>query len=103
VYGLRVAAQVDLISGKLSPYLIAGGGGVLYAFGDQATNAGGTLVGGGGVAYHTGGRTTLFAEGTGELYRSRTVTFSYSGNAVFSDERTTNWNRSLLLGFAVEF
>ncbi len=103
VYGLHVAAQLDLTGGRVFPYLLAGAGGLLYSFGDQASNAAGTLVGGAGVGFRAGRRTALFMEGSGEAYRSRSVSFSYDGDPVFGRERTTNWNKSVLLGLAVGF
>jgi len=103
VTALRGLAQCRLAAGRVAPYLIGGVGGILFNFGDTTDTAGGEVTLGGGVEYRASARTALFAEFTGDFYRSRSVVYGSTGNELSSTPRTTDTAKTLAAGLAVGF
>lgn len=103
ITGLRSLAQVRLLTGPLRPYVLAGVGGVLFNFSDANDTAGGTLTLGGGVELKPWSRTAVFAEGSVDLYRSREVIYSSTGEELSSGPRRTNQILGIAAGVSVEF
>lgn len=103
ITGLRSLAQVRLLTGTARPYLIAGIGGVLFNFSDANDTAGGAITLGGGLEVKPWSRTAVFAEGSVDLYRSREVIYSTTGDELSTGPRRTHQILGLAAGVSVEF
>lgn len=103
VTGLRSLVQARLMTGTLRPYLLAGVGGLLFNFSDATDAAGGALTLGGGVEVKPWRRTAVFAEGSVDLYRSREVVYSSTGEELSTSPRRTDRILGLTAGVSVEF
>jgi len=103
VTALRALAQAHLLTGSVRPYIVIGGGGLIFNFEDAFDTAGGILTAGGGVDWRFARRALLFAEGTADLYRTRMVTYSPTGQEVSSSPRETQTATAVSAGIAVEF
>lgn len=103
ITGLRSLAQVRLLTGPLRPYVVAGVGGVLFNFSDANDTAGGALMLGGGLEVKPWSRTAVFAEGSVDLYRSREVVYSSTGDELSVGPRQTNQILGFAAGVSVEF
>lgn len=103
VTALRAIAQAHLLTGPVRPYVALGGGGLIFNFEDTFDTAGGIMTVGGGVDWRFARRGLLFAEGTADLYRARMVTYSATGEELYSSERETQSATVVSAGIAVEF
>ena len=103
VTALRALAQAHLLTGNIRPYVVVGGGGLIFNFEDAFDTAGGIGTVGGGVDWRFAQRALLFAEGTADLYRARMVTYSSTGQEISSSPRETQTATALSAGIAVEF
>lgn len=103
VTALRALAQAHLLTGSVRPYLMVGGGGLIFNFEDAFDTAGGIATVGGGIDWRFARRVLLFAEGTADLYRARMVTYSSTGQEVSSSPRETQTATAVSAGIAVEF
>lgn len=103
VTALRALAQAHLLTGNVRPYVVVGGGGLIFNFEDAFDTAGGIATLGGGVDWRFARRALLFAEGTADLYRTRMVTYSLTGQEVSSSPRETQTATAVSAGVAVEF
>lgn len=103
ITGLRSLAQVRLLTGTMRPYLIAGVGGVLFNFSDANDTAGGAITLGGGLEVKPWSRTAVFAEGSVDLYRSREVIYSTTGEELSVGPRRTQRTVGIAAGVSVEF
>lgn len=103
VTALRALAQAHLLTGSVRPYVLVGGGGLIFNFEDAFDTAGGVMTIGGGVDWRFARRALLFAEGTADLYRARMVTYSLTGQEVSSSPRETQSATAVLAGLAMEF
>jgi hypothetical protein len=103
VTALRAIAQAHLLTGNVRPYVLIGGGGLIFNFEDAFDTAGGIATVGGGVDWRFARRALLFAEGTADLYRTRMVTYSPTGQEVSSSPRETQTATAISAGISVEF
>jgi hypothetical protein len=103
VTALRAIAQAHLLTGNVRPYVLIGGGGLIFNFEDAFDTAGGIATVGGGIDWRFARRALLFAEGTADLYRTRMVTYSPTGQEVSSSPRETQTATAISAGIAVEF
>ena len=103
VTALRALGQAHLLTGKVRPYVLVGGGGLIFNFEDAFDTAGGIATVGGGIDWRFTRRALLFAEGTADLYRARMVTYSSTGQEVSSSPRETQTATAVSAGIAVEF
>lgn len=103
VTALRAIAQAHLLTGSVRPYVVLGGGGLIFNFEDTFDTAGGILTAGGGVDWRFSPRALVFAEGTADVYRARMVTYSLAGQEISSSPRDTQTATALSVGIAVEF
>lgn len=103
VTALRVLAQAHLLTGSVRPYVVAGGGGLIFNFEDAFDTAGGIGTVGGGVDWRFARRALLFAEGTADFYRARMVAYSSTGQEISSSPRETQTATAVSAGIAVEF
>jgi hypothetical protein len=100
---LRGLTQTRLLLGTVQPYLLAGLGGVLFNFDDTSDTAVGAVTFGGGIEMRLGTRASLYGEGSADLYRARSVSYSPEGEVLSSTERDTQTAWTVLTGFQVEF
>lgn len=103
ITSLRTLGQVRLMTGPLRPYIVAGVGGVLFNFSDANDTAGGALTLGAGVEIKPWRRTALFLEGSTDLYRTREVVYSTTGDELSVTPRRTDQVTSVTAGVSVEF
>lgn len=103
VTALRAMVQARILTGALSPYVTVGAGGMIFNFQDSVDAAGGIATFGGGVDWRLARRTRLFAEGTADLYRARTVSYSPTGEELSSSPRDTQSATTVAAGVALEF
>jgi opacity protein-like surface antigen len=103
VSALRGLTQTRLLLGTVQPYLLAGLGGVLFNFDDTSDTAVGAVTFGGGIEMRLGTRASLYGEGSADLYRARSVSYSPEGEVLSSTERDTQTAWTVLTGFQVEF
>ena len=103
VTALRGLVRYKVLSGSLRPYLLGGVGGVLFDFRDTFDTGSITLTLGAGAEYRLGSRASLFAEASADGYRSRTVSYSSSGEELEATERETQAVLTGTAGIAVEF
>lgn len=103
VTALRAIAQARILTGVVRPYALIGAGGMIFNFEDTVDAAGGILTFGGGVEWRLARRTFLFAEGTADIYRARTVTYSPTGEELSSSPRDTQSATTVAVGVAVGF
>jgi len=103
ITGLRTLAEINVLTGSVRPYVLAGFGGVLFDFADanDTGSAAGTI--GLGLGFKPWHRTSLFLEGSLDFYRSQEVIFSPTGSALFLGPRSTDQITTLEAGAALEF
>jgi len=103
VTALRALGQARILTGSVRPYVVFGAGGLIFNFEDAFDTAGGIMTFGGGIDWRFARRALLFAEGTADLYRTRMVTYSLTGQEVLSSPRQTQSATAVSAGVAVEF
>lgn len=103
VSALKGLTQARLLLGTVRPYLLAGLGGVLFNFDDTTDTAVGAVTLGGGVEMKLGTRASLYGEGSADLYRARSVSYSPEGEILSSGDRDTRAAWTALAGLQVEF
>ncbi|HKQ20374.1 MAG TPA: hypothetical protein VJW75_11595 [Candidatus Eisenbacteria bacterium] len=103
VTALRALAQANLLTGSVRPYVVVGGGGLIFNFEDAFDTAGGIATVGGGIDWRFARRALLFAEGTADLYRARMIAYSATGEESFSSPRETQCATAVSAGIALEF
>ena len=103
VSALRGLTQTRLLLGTVRPYVLAGLGGVLFNFDDTSDTAVGAVTLGGGLEMRLGTRASLYGEGSADLYRARSVSYSPEGEILSSTERDTQTAWTALAGIQVEF
>jgi opacity protein-like surface antigen len=103
VSALRGLTQTRLLLGTVRPYVLAGLGGVLFNFDDTSDTAVGAVTLGGGLEMRLGTRASVYGEGSTDIYRARSVSYSPEGEVLSSTERETQTAWTALAGFQVEF
>lgn len=103
VSALRGLTQARLLLGTVRPYLVAGLGGVLFNFDDTSDTAVGAVTVGGGLEMKLGTRASLYGEGSADIYRARSVSYSPEGEVLSTTERDTQTAWTALAGLQVEF
>ena len=89
ITGLRSLAQVRLLTGTMRPYLIAGVGGRALQLQRRERHGGRRDHAGRGLEVKPWSRTAVFAEGSVDLYRSREVIYSTTGEELSVGPRRT--------------
>jgi hypothetical protein len=103
VSSLRGLAQVRLLRSSVRPYLLAGIGGILFNFEDAVDTASGAATFGGGVEVEPWNRVSVFVEGSADIYRARSVSYTSTGDELTTTDRSTDTVGAAMAGIAVEF
>ena len=103
VSAVRGLARYRAFTGTWSPYVLGGVGGVLFDFSDTFDTATLTVTLGAGVEYRLGRAVCLFADGSADGYRARTITYSSTGEETESTDRETEAVLAGTAGISVEF
>jgi hypothetical protein len=103
VDALRLLARANLITGRFRPYVVGGIGGVLFMFNDTPSTAGGALTAGLGADYRIAPQTSVFLEGSMDLYSHQEFTYDRDGSVAFVGPNRGKRLGTISGGIGVEF
>lgn len=103
VDALRILARANLLTGRFRPYVVGGIGGVLFMFNDTPTTAGGAITTGLGADYRVAPQTSVFLEGSIDLYSQQEIMYSRDGSISFAGPDQARSLGTISAGLGVEF
>ena len=103
VTAIRAMVQGRILTGVLRPYLVLGGGALVFNYGDAYDGVGAILTVGGGVDWRIAERTLLFTESTADIYGTTNTIRSPTGAELYSSPGDTQAATALSVGIVVEF
>lgn len=103
VDALRILGRANLLTGRFRPYVLAGGGGLLFLFQDTPTTAGAAATFGLGADYRLAPQTFVFVESSLDLYSQENIEYDFYGDVVFWGEERARTLGALSAGIGVEF